>query len=423
MAYKYLLLLIPISLLIVSVHGASSVYYTGYWTADQGIRLYNICCSGAAQIPSNYVLGNYIRVYTPLRGNIASYISKNGLSFYYESNSVIGNNSANITGRPSIIPLENGGYRIYYSVQDGRYSRIYTAVSDSGVLFTGVTPVLDPNDSSFNNVNGFASDPAAQVFPNGTIGLYYVYTSSTSPTKPCDSLFGFATSNDGIDFTDHGCVNFALNRSYTLTEPTWTVLQNGSVMLISATPAPFYITLGMTSGLYVSYSEDNTFQNFTAPKLILVPPPASTSNSIDLLKNPDLLYLANGTYRVYYDVYPAAKGSFYNTPSNAIYIVSASWIPTPNIAPNSTSTVKATTLSTMSTVSVVTTSLSPNSTVEPTTVSQGSGNGQQGGSLSNLDYIIAGIVVGLVVIALAVALHYKRKRPPYASNDGSGLTT
>ena len=403
---NYLLLMLSILAMIITVHAAGNIYYGGIWTTDPNIRLYDLCCAGTVQLP-----GNDIRLYAQLSGNqlyygnISSYLSGDGLNFSYEPYTIIKGNSTFYPQDPTVILTQNGIYRIYYIWptdidKTPNDQVIYTAVSDNGHMFTNLTKISELGNSSFNNVTGYVSKPAAGIFPNGTIGLYYMYTSSSEPASPCGSLFRLATSLDGVHFTNDGCVNFTQGKSYNFIDPTWGMLPNGSVIMVSASPSPIFDTGGYTLGLYVSYSVDNTYLNFTNPKLIIEPPKASTLNSIDLLQNPDLLRLSNGTYRLYYDIFPAAKGSNYYTPSNTIYIVSSSWIPLQKIGSNSTSTrsTSSTTVSTSRSTS------SQNSTAVTTTVEQ------QKPWYENPEVEYSAILAVGIVVALIAIFYYLSRR-------------
>jgi len=400
MLYKYLIAVVALAALAFAVHAASNVYYRGIWITDPNIRLYNLCCAGTVQLP-----GNNIRLYAQrsgtdlYSGNISSYISPDGLNFSYEPYTIIKGNSTVYPQDPTAVLTQNGIYRIYYiwptDISKTPHNQvIYTAVSDDGHIFKNITQISDLGNSSFNNASGYVSKPAAGIFPNNTIGIYYMYTSSSQPAEPCGSLFKLATSLNGVHFTNDGCVNFVSGKSYNFIDPTWTMLPNGSVIMVSASPSPIFDTGGYALGLYVSYSTDNTYLNFTTPKLIIQPTKASTLNSIDLLQNPDLLRLANGTYRLYYDVFPAAKGSNYFTPSNYVYIDSASWIPLQEIGSNSTSTSSTSSSTLRSTASTSTQS----STTATTTIAQQQRQWYENG------YVI--IIATIVVIAALVAVFY-----------------
>ncbi len=396
MLYKYLLFLIPLFLLVSVAQTLPNVYYTGYWTVDPGIRLYDICCAGSVQLPNNV-----IRLYTPGPTGMVSYISSGGLNFSMDSGIRIKGNATISPEDPTVILMQNGTYRIYYTIantsnKNTTTQRIYTAASKDGFKFSNITPISDPNNLSFNNATGFASVPAARLFANGTIGLYYLYTSATQPISLCKSLYMFATSSDGTHFANRGCIGFSSGKSYNFIDPAWSILPNGSIMFISTTQSPLFNPEDLALGLYVSYSTDKTLLNFTTPRLIIAPPAANVINAVDLLQDPDLIYLVNGTYRIYYNVYTTTSGSNYAKPANPVYIDSASWIPTPNVFHNSTTTV--TTASTFSTT-IITTMLE--STVPSTTISQ---QPQQNG----VDFVLI-IAAAITIIVLAVLFYFLSK--------------
>ncbi len=399
MLYKYVIIMLSLFALAVSAQAVSNFYYTGYWTVDSGIRLYNICCVGVVQLPDNS-----IRVYAQSQGNIFAYLSNDGLNFSQEYQQVIRGGAANSSNKPAVVIMANGTYRIYYTVSNGTNSRrIYTATSETGFLFSNATPISDYGDPSFNNATGFASVPSAGVFPNDTIGLYYVYTSSHNPVQPCGSLYMFATSEDGVHFSNKGCVKFSYGKSYNFVDPSWAVLPNSSIILVSATQSPIFNPPGTASGLYVSYSTDNTLLNFTEPKLIITPPAASLSNSIDLLQDPDIVHLADGTYKLYYNIYPAARGSNYATPSDYVYIASASWIPIPHAASSTYSTSSTTVSTTASSTSATTVHMN---TTASTTIQVH----MKSGTHSDTYAIIIGAAAAIIIIAIAVYLYYLSRR-------------
>jgi hypothetical protein len=398
---KYVLFLLPFFAFAIAAQSFPNVYYSGYWTVDPGIRLYNICCPGSVQLPNND-----IRLYTPGYYGIVSYISSDGLNFAMDSGIRINNSTNYPVSEPAVIPLRNGSYRIYYIVSNSLdknevTQQIYTAVSKDGFKFYGMRQITDPTNQSFNNATGFVSTPSVREFANGMVGIYYVYTASAQPSTQCKSLFRFAISSDGINFTDKGCVSFASGKSYNFIDPAWVPLPNGSIMLISATQSPLYNPADLALGLYVSYSTDRTWLNFTTPKLIIAPPAGNTTYTIDLLQDPDVIYLANGTYRMYYDVYPTLRNSNYASPSGPIYIESASWLPTPNVFQNTTSMTTAT--STFSTVSSTISTTILTTSIAITTVNQT----PQTNSNTNLVLIVVAIIT---VVALALTFYYLSKR-------------
>lgn len=401
MWYRYLLFLFPLLILVVAAQSTPSIYYTGYWTADPGIRLYKICCIGSIELP-----GNYIRVYAPESGDILSYISPTGLNFSMDSGIRI-KGGVNFTPEDPKVIFTHGLYRIYFTVPNtssngNPVQRVYTATSTEsfGFMFSNITPISDPYNSSFNNATAFVSNPSVSEFPNGTIGIYYTYTSKTEPIPPCRSLFMFATSSDGINFTNKGCVSFTPGRSsYNFIDPTWSVLPNGGVMLISATQSPLYTPPDIALGLYVSYSTDRSWLNFTTPKLIISPPGPNKTTEIDLLQDPQVNYLTNGSYRMYYNVYPTLENSNYKTNSSPIYIDSAIWVPTPNVSYNSTSIADTTTSTVLSTS---TTTIPKNNSTSSTTTIQ-----NQEATKADLSILAIAIVV---IAALAILFYLLGRR-------------
>jgi len=276
---------------------------TSCWTKDSGVRL-----TGGDPFVLALPDGTYRMYYGAAGGGIQSAISSDGLNWTEETGLRIANSAEGeyIVGGTTVIQLDDGSYRMYYSGNTGPggpdmgvTGRIYSAISSDGLNWekegVRVESVGTPD-------NGWASVPDVVRTFDGRYRLYYVGNAVFQPYF--QDYIVSAISDDGLNFTREGIVAGLPPQAH---DPSVITFSNGTYWLFYAYGAPD------RNRIYAARSTDG--RNFTPdPGAIVVP-----GGTYDpwMAIDPAVILFADGTYRVYYwdaNLYPS-------------FIVSASWRP------------------------------------------------------------------------------------------------
>lgn len=282
---------------------------SGVLLPDGRFRIYFCQQSSPASLNSSYI--------------IRSAISSDGLNFAQEPGIRV--NATGIPGDPkfsvcdpSVVRLKDNSYRIFYVGMNSSNLmpvpgakgmwRIYTALSADGLTFTNDRPAIDPTNSMWmsKTQDKFATQPSAGVLPDGRIAIYYQGTGHPSwcQTSFC-ILYEEAETNDGVTFVWTGFLAYIPTypvygnpQSLPLSERSWVDLPNGKIMLVlySAQAGGTY-----PPGFYVSYSTGGL--NFEPPVEVLPAPFPINQTGCPCappLSDPDLVPLADGSFRLYY---------------------------------------------------------------------------------------------------------------------------
>jgi predicted GH43/DUF377 family glycosyl hydrolase len=271
------------------------------WTKDNGVRL-----TGGVPFVLALPDGTYRMYYTiGGGGGILSANSSDGLNWIEESGVRIANGARgseeDIVADPTVIQLDDGSYRMYYSGKTGpggpdtgAINRIYSAISFDGLNWQKeglrVESVGTPD-------NGWASVSEIVRTFDGRYRLYYV---GNAVFHPYSDYIVSAISDDGLNFTREGKVAGLPALAH---DPAVITFSNGTYWL-------FY---SWGSSIYTARS--TTGRNFTldyAPVVV----PGGTYDPLMAI-DPSVVLFADGTYRVYY----------WDLSLDPPFIVSASWKP------------------------------------------------------------------------------------------------
>lgn len=267
------------------------------WTKDSGVRLI-----GGSPFVLALQDGTYRMYYTTIGGGgILSAISSDGLNWTEESGVRIAEGAPGggeeIVADPTVIQLDDGSYRMYYSGKTGpggpgtSINRIYSATSFDGLNWQKeglrVESVGTPD-------NGWASVPDIVRTFDGRYRLYYVGNAN----RYSDYMVS-AISDDGLNFTREGIVAGIPAMAH---DPAVITFSNGTYWL-------FY------SWTYIYTAQSTDGRNFT-PDYDAIVVPGGTYDPLMAI-DPSVVLFADGTYRVYY----------WDSSLNPPLIVSASWKP------------------------------------------------------------------------------------------------
>jgi len=274
---------------------------TSGWTKDSGVRL-----TGGVPFVLALPDGTYRMYYTDIdSGGILSAISSDGLNWTKENGVRIANgeqgSAEEIAADPTVIQLDDGNYRMYYSGKTGpggpntAVNRIYSAISSDSLNWQKeglrVESVGTPD-------KGWASVSEIVRTFDRRYRLYYVGNAVFRPYY--EDYIVSAISDDGLNFTREGIVAGLPPQAH---DPSVITFSNGTYWLFYA----------YGNGIYAARSTDG--RNFTPdPGAIVVP-----GGTYDpwMAIDPAVILFADGTYRVYYwdaNLYPS-------------FVVSASWRP------------------------------------------------------------------------------------------------
>ena len=271
------------------------------WTKDSGVRLI-----GGVPFVLALPNGTYRMYYTiGGGGGIQSAISSDGLNWTKESGVRIANGAQgseeDIVADPTVIQLDDGSYRMYYSGKTGpggpdtAINRIYSAISFDGLNWQKeglrVESVGTPD-------NGWASVPDIVRTFDGRYRLYYVGNAVFDPYYQDYTVS--AISDDGLNFTREGIVAGLPVMAH---DPAIITFSNGTYWL-------FYAWGG---SIYAARSTDG--RNFTLDHAAIVVPGGIYDPGV--LIDPAVVLCADGTYWVYY----------WCASLDPPLIVSASWKP------------------------------------------------------------------------------------------------
>lgn len=163
-----------------------------------------------ANIPEVVSVPGGYRMYYRASGGIKSAYSADGISFVPESTMTIedwsdAGGSVVMVSDPSVIPLDGGGFRMYFKGASGSGGigeathKVYSATSSDGITFTREAGIRIDSDTSGDG--SWASVPEAVKTPGGGVRLYYV----SGGTDAFNSIVS-AYSDDGLTFEREGLV-------------------------------------------------------------------------------------------------------------------------------------------------------------------------------------------------------------------------
>lgn len=251
--------------------GAAAVpqQFTKAWIKESGVRV-----RGGVPYVVARPEGGY-RLYYCRPEGIVSAVSDDGLAFTEEA-------GVRVSGGcdPTIVPLEDGGYRMYYKVQvDPNTHVIHSAVSRDGLSWV-------KEGLRYQNLgspcHGWTSVPDAVSLPDGRVRIYFV----------CGKMLNAVASiisGDGLSFTlEEG---FRLERAV---DPNVLRLPDDTYLMFYAT-APEGRPVVPPSRIYTARSRDGL--NWTVEGEVLR---AGGLNDPSMVVDPSAVALPSGRYRVYY---------------------------------------------------------------------------------------------------------------------------
>jgi len=222
-------------------------------------------------------------------GSVRLYVTDMGMKVY-RSEDGLAFDEENVQmppgSHPPLIPLSNGGYRMYYVDMINNTQTICTATSSDGLTWTEEACTSIKN-SSGNQAWGV---PDSVECPDGSIRLYWVDMPPTMGFGTYEVIKS-AISEDGVDFTiedgyrtEDGYVD-----SYVL------IAEEGNwVGLFATTPAPERLP----QEIFIGTSTDGLTWEIKRDPIITV----EGGNALD----PTAVPLENGSWRVYYSSTPGS---------------------------------------------------------------------------------------------------------------------
>lgn len=272
-----IIILVTAILLAAATAGASGLTPLGslQWVKE-GVRVEG----GAVPYALPLAEGGY-RLYYCGAGGILSARSADGLTFAAEPDirlaSVTGDEA--IVCDPSVVPLPQGGYRMYYKGMNPSYPwvhRVYSAYSTDSLVWQreGLRyQNLGPPDY------GFTSVPDVVRLPDGRYRLYYTGGEMKNATLS-------AISADGLTFTREEGI-----RLEPAVDPNVLLLPDGTYrMFYSILPS-----LGNPQAIYTAISDDG----LTWSPQGLIVAPGGTYDTLAAM-DPGAVLLPQGDFRVYY---------------------------------------------------------------------------------------------------------------------------
>jgi len=261
---------------------------TGDWTKETGIRVSN----GVS--PSTIILSNgTYRMYYTEGGEIVSATSTDGVVWEKETGVRISSGGiydSVMAVNPCVILLPDGRYRIYYDGYDGTYRRILSATSTDGITFTKDEGVRI--DTAADEIdNGIASVPEVIKLADGTYRMYYVYDWYGA------NSIRTATSTDSLTWTKEDPLNLEQNS----VDPDVIILSDGTYRMFYT-----YTPEGESPRIVSAISSDGI--NWTKESGIRVAPGGTYDSAV--VVDPDVVALANGSYRMYYAGSNTTEGDF-----------------------------------------------------------------------------------------------------------------
>ena len=197
----------------------------------------------AALLPEGRVRLYVIVSDPPTMPYIGSVISSDGLNFTAETGTRLPAGAT--SGQPRILPLEEGGWRLYW----GTGSEIYSATSEDGLQFTLESDLrFDLSEHGNDLLSESIGGPSIVALPDGGYRMYYSngimghgvlpasrVLSATSPdgltwTADPGYRFGSLDLNDAANRTDHPSVRYNEDGDYTVyffrQKEIWTARSN-----------------------------------------------------------------------------------------------------------------------------------------------------------------------------------------------------
>lgn len=239
------------------------------WIKESGVRV-----KGGVPYITARPEGGYRLYYCKPEG-IFSAVSDDGLTFIEEA-------GVRVSGGcdPSIVPLDGGGYRMYYKLEvDPNTHVIHSAVSQDGLTW-------DKEGLRFQNMgspcHGWTSVPDAVRLPDGRVRIYFV----------CDKTLNAVASiisGDGL--------NFALEEGFRLeraVDPNVLRLPDNTYRMFYAT-APEGKPVVPPDRIYTARSSDGLAWTVEGEVLS-----AGGPYEHDMVVDPSAIALPSGKYRVYY---------------------------------------------------------------------------------------------------------------------------
>jgi predicted GH43/DUF377 family glycosyl hydrolase len=151
------------------------------WTKESGIRIPNDSTHVTAGFPNIVVLPSgeyrtYYHGYNIVKGQmeILSAFSYDGLQWIKEGIRLLPGGPDDPIGVhcPEVVTLPSGSYRMFYTANDGVKTKIFSAISDDGLVWTKENKVIIDNVGPFDSHH--TSSPDIVEFPNGTVRMYYM---------------------------------------------------------------------------------------------------------------------------------------------------------------------------------------------------------------------------------------------------------
>lgn len=250
------------------------------WHKESGVRIRGGVSTSVIRLSD----GRY-RIFYPDRGEIASFVSSDGLTFTKEFGMRVSRGGpisydARVAGNPDIV-LEDGYYRMYYTgIGNDDKLRILSAVSKDGFNFTKEEGARIDYAANYRQLADVCS---VVKISNNNYKMYFVYDWHGD-----NSLKG-ATSSDGLNWTVQTLSGFTRN----CMDPEVLLDKDGTLIMFFAGPAttigpePMYI--------YKAISTDGSKWDVVGKAII----PEKSEEGI-IVGDPDIIQLPDGTYRMYY---------------------------------------------------------------------------------------------------------------------------
>lgn len=246
------------------------------WTKESGIRVSDGVSSATIVIDDMYVM-----YYTAEGIQIAK--SFDGLTFEIASIAIENGepgSTQEMVSNSAIIELNNGSYRMIYEGQDSNHNRrLFSAFSEDGFNWTKEEGVRFQDYGDGKPGELFTSVPDIIRLDNGSLRMYYTRGISSATA---------ISQDEGITWTKEG--NLDLGRI--VIDPDIVTLDDGSYKL-------FFTSFDSEFGVgeqYVMSASSSDGVTFTVDSGKRLEP----SSEINLLLDPDIIQLPDGSYRMYY---------------------------------------------------------------------------------------------------------------------------
>jgi predicted GH43/DUF377 family glycosyl hydrolase len=250
------------------------------WTKESGLRVPGAVSTSCIKLAN----GSY-RIFYPSENGIKSSISTDGLNFVPEDGFRIKAGSAgayDVNGAkdPDVV-TETGFWRMYYTAigPDNKH-RVMSATSSDGLTWTK-EPGLRINYSA--SYDQLADVPSVVKVSANSYKMYFVYDWYG------DNSIKGATSTDGLNWTIVNVTGFLTD----CMDPEVVNGDNGSLIMFFA--APRYFVSNEPMDIYKATSTDGLSWTVVGRTI----QPEKTEEG-ELVGDPDVIQLAEGSYRMYY---------------------------------------------------------------------------------------------------------------------------